>query len=377
MSEDRHGRVSFDQNLGDSLDGCRLVCPAGDECLHATARRHCRDGQGASPSTAAPIRIASIRDWARFDAEARPWGGSNGVAIDGDGRSVWAIDRCSPGNDARLSREQGQSGPPFRRVREGGQELWRRDVRVAARHPRRSRRQCLGDRLARRQHRRTLTKFPGEGNKGSVVVKFSPEGKVLMTLGKPGVRGNPPDALTDPTDVVTDPGQRRRVRRRESYRRRRSQPGRPHLGVRPERQVPPRHREDWNGTGRVPHAARARVRFAGPADRGRSTQPPHPDPDQGREVRRRVSRVRPDERPGHRQERRDLHGRLGIDRTRASRLAARDPDRQPQGRQGDDVHPGRTRRRTRPTARWAKASPSMPPATSTPRKRNCEASRST
>ena len=38
-----------------------------------------------------------------------------------------------------------------------------------------------------------------------MVVKFSPEGKVLMTLGKPGVRGNSPDALTDPTDVVTDP----------------------------------------------------------------------------------------------------------------------------------------------------------------------------
>ena len=51
-----------------------------------------------------------------------------------------------------------------------------------------------------------LKKFPGEENKGSVVVKFSPEGKVLMTLGKPGVRGNPPDALTDPTDVVTDAG---------------------------------------------------------------------------------------------------------------------------------------------------------------------------
>ena len=26
-----------------------------------------------------------------------------------------------------------------------------------------------------------------------------------MTLGRPGVRGNPPEALTDPTDVVTDP----------------------------------------------------------------------------------------------------------------------------------------------------------------------------
>jgi DNA-binding beta-propeller fold protein YncE len=44
----------------------------------------------------------------------------------------------------------------------------------------------------------------GAEGKGSVVVKFSPDGKVLLTLGKPGVRGNPPEALTDPTDVVTD-----------------------------------------------------------------------------------------------------------------------------------------------------------------------------
>jgi DNA-binding beta-propeller fold protein YncE len=50
-----------------------------------------------------------------------------------------------------------------------------------------------------------VAKLPGETPKGSVVVKFSPEGKVLMTLGKPGVKGNPPDALTEPTDVLTDP----------------------------------------------------------------------------------------------------------------------------------------------------------------------------
>jgi DNA-binding beta-propeller fold protein YncE len=50
-----------------------------------------------------------------------------------------------------------------------------------------------------------LKKFPGEDKKGSVVVKFSPDGEVLMILGKPGVTGNPPEALTDPTDVVTDP----------------------------------------------------------------------------------------------------------------------------------------------------------------------------
>jgi len=40
-----------------------------------------------------PYRV--IRDWAHIDGRA--WGGSNGVAIDKDGRTVWATDRCSPG----------------------------------------------------------------------------------------------------------------------------------------------------------------------------------------------------------------------------------------------------------------------------------------
>ena len=44
------------------------------------------------------------------------------------------------------------------------------------------------------------------GREAARVVKFSPDGKVLMTLGKPGVAGNPPEALTEPTYVITDPG---------------------------------------------------------------------------------------------------------------------------------------------------------------------------
>ena len=46
-------------------------------------------------SGANPYRV--IRDWAQLGQEARPWGGSNGVAIDRDGKSVWAVDRCSAG----------------------------------------------------------------------------------------------------------------------------------------------------------------------------------------------------------------------------------------------------------------------------------------
>jgi hypothetical protein len=46
-----------------------------------------------------------------------------------------------------------------------------------------------------------IKNYPGERIKGGVVVKFSPEGEVLMTLGKPGVQGNrspePPNLYGD------------------------------------------------------------------------------------------------------------------------------------------------------------------------------------
>ena len=43
------------------------------------------------PINSGPNPYRVIRDWARI--EGRPWGGSNGVAIDRDGKSVWATDR--------------------------------------------------------------------------------------------------------------------------------------------------------------------------------------------------------------------------------------------------------------------------------------------
>src|SRR5579864_1011953 len=98
-------------------------------------------------SGANPYRV--IRNWGMVP-EGRPWGAANGVAIDRDGMSVWVAD-------------------------------------------------------SRRPTAAELKEFPGEKYKGSVVVKFSPQGKVLMTLGKFGVAGNPPEALTDPTNIVTAP----------------------------------------------------------------------------------------------------------------------------------------------------------------------------
>jgi len=154
-------------------------------------------------SGANPYRV--IRDWAQLTQERRPWGGSNGVAIARDGKSVWATDRCSSGvipgclgskaNPIHLFDESGKEVRSFG----GGMLVWPHSIHVD-----RDGNVWVTD--ARWPSPEELAKFPGEAAKGSIVVKFSPEGEVLMTLGKPGVKGDPPGALTEPTDVLTDPG---------------------------------------------------------------------------------------------------------------------------------------------------------------------------
>lgn len=169
---------------------------AGSMALHGTIVQG--QARGGTPQTdkvqpvntgANPYRV--IRDWAHI--EGRAWGGSNGVAIDRDGKTVWATDRCSPGTTPGCL---GTNANPVHHFDESGKEIksfgggmfvWPHGIHVDR----------AGDVW--------VTDARAEQNKGSVVVKFSPDGKVLMTLGKPGVRGKPPEALTDPTDVVTDP----------------------------------------------------------------------------------------------------------------------------------------------------------------------------
>ena len=50
-----------------------------------------------------------------------------------------------------------------------------------------------------------ITDARGESNIGHQVFKFSPQGKVLMTLGKAGVSGSGPDLFDQPTDIVVAP----------------------------------------------------------------------------------------------------------------------------------------------------------------------------
>ena len=171
---------------------------------HAAEPPGTPQNRGVPPvnSGADPYRV--IRDWAQLTSEKRPWGGSNGVAIDKDGKTVWATDRCSPGTVPGCL---GSKANPVHHFDENGKEIksfgggmfvWPHGIHVD-----KDGNVWVTD--ARLPSAQELAKYPGEAPKGSVVVKFSPDGKVLMTLGKPGVKGNPPEALTEPTDVVTDP----------------------------------------------------------------------------------------------------------------------------------------------------------------------------
>jgi DNA-binding beta-propeller fold protein YncE len=45
----------------------------------------------------------------------------------------------------------------------------------------------------------------GATTTGHAVLKFSPEGKLLMTVGTPGTAGDPPKSLTRPSDVLVAP----------------------------------------------------------------------------------------------------------------------------------------------------------------------------
>jgi len=147
-----------------------------------------------------PNPYETIRNWGTMP-EGRTWGSTAGIDIDPDGKSVWAIDRCGAnscaGSNLPVVHKLDSSGKILRSFgagiftfphglhvdREGN--VWVTDGRAAT--------------------PQELEKFPGEKGKGHTVVKFSPEGKVLLTLGKPGMAGNPPDMLNEPNDVVTAP----------------------------------------------------------------------------------------------------------------------------------------------------------------------------
>src|SRR6516225_296794 len=102
-----------------------LVVAVAVACVAYRGSSMQAQARGGTPQTdkvqpvntgANPFRV--IRDWAHIDGRA--WGGSNGVAIDRDGKTVWATDRCSPGTTPGCL---GTNANPVHRFDESGKEI--------------------------------------------------------------------------------------------------------------------------------------------------------------------------------------------------------------------------------------------------------------
>jgi DNA-binding beta-propeller fold protein YncE len=165
----------------------------------------------SSPTNDLPNPFKSIAPWGELPA-GRTWGALSAVAIDNDGKSVWVANRCGanpdiPPGESPFAYDScaGSSVAPVMKFDASGKLLksfgagmfiFPHKIYVDA-----DNNIWVVD--GRSANPRERKKYPDDKPKGQVVVKFSPEGEVLLTIGTPGVAGNPPQALTEPCSIVT------------------------------------------------------------------------------------------------------------------------------------------------------------------------------
>lgn len=151
---------------------------------------------GGAPVNQAPNPYRTIEGWARLP-EGRAWGSTSAVEIDRDGRSIWVAERCSAnscaGSDLDPILKFDSAGTLVKSFGAGmllsphgifvdhEGNVWVTDCA------------CTGT----AQQRQT----PGKGHQ---VYKFSPDGTLLLTLGKAG-GAREPDYFYQPNDVLVAP----------------------------------------------------------------------------------------------------------------------------------------------------------------------------
>ncbi len=172
------------------------------------------------PTNSLPNAYQTIKDWAKMPG-TRAWGSTSAVEIDKDGKSVWVAERC--GQNSCLDRATGQMSPlaPILKFDPSGKlvksfaegmlifphgifvdregNVWVTDGQDNAPQPARGE----GPRGETPRGSGPVGPLPG-ATKGNQVYKFSPQGKLLMTLGKPGGAAEP-DYFYQPNDVLVAP----------------------------------------------------------------------------------------------------------------------------------------------------------------------------
>jgi len=149
------------------------------------------------PANDLPNPYRTITGWAPLP-DGRKWGATSGVSISPEG-NIWTFDRCGKntcaGSDLTPIFEFNPSGKVLHSFGAGmfllphgiyadkDGNVWVTDG--------------VGGMLT--------PDDAGKHGKGHQIFKFSPDGKILMTLGKAGVPGNTPDTFNRPSAVIVAP----------------------------------------------------------------------------------------------------------------------------------------------------------------------------
>jgi DNA-binding beta-propeller fold protein YncE len=149
---------------------------------------------------ALPNPYRAVEGWAKLPV-GREMGAVGDVAIDPDGRHVWAVVRCDAGVESFGFECLNSALDPVLKLDPagnvvasfgGGLFIWPHGIDVDAEGN-----VWVTDAIS-------AARTP-PGRRGHQVVKFSPRGEVLMTLGTPGEPGAGPAHFNAPADVVIAP----------------------------------------------------------------------------------------------------------------------------------------------------------------------------
>src|SRR5215218_3315845 len=136
--------------------------------------------QGTDPNSS-PNPYRAAEEWVQLP-QGRKMGSPIGVEIDRDGKSLWIFDRCAANSCA------GSNVAPIMKFDPAGKLVTSFGVGMFD----------FPHGLAT-DHDGNVYVTDG---KTHTVVKFAPDGKVLMSLGHKGVPGNENDSFNQPSDVA-------------------------------------------------------------------------------------------------------------------------------------------------------------------------------
>jgi len=157
--------------------------------------------QAMAPTNSLPNPYRSVEDWAKLP-DGRTWGSTSAVDIDRDGTSVWVGERCGAvGGPGQM-----RPGAPFGCDGSNLAPILKFDASGKLVN-------SFGEGMflfphglhVDREGNVWVTDGLGKDGKGHQVIKFSPDGSVLLKLGKAGQAGSGPDEFNAPSAVVTAP----------------------------------------------------------------------------------------------------------------------------------------------------------------------------